>query len=123
MVIAAADQEKVGQVAVSRGWRMERFPHSINLASPDSDLRIQLQNDQRYQDFISQAAPKEIFGYSLRVAAVEDVLQGKVWACLDPERRKSKRQKDLADIFRLVEAKPELEDRLPEALKRQIRTE
>jgi hypothetical protein len=123
LIIAAGDQEKVGQAALSRGWRMERFPHSLNLASPDSDLRIQLQTDPRYQEFVPRAVLKEIFGYTLKVAEVEDVLQGKVWAFLDPGRRKSKRQKDLADIFRLVEAKPELEDLLPEALKTQIRTD
>jgi hypothetical protein len=49
----------------------------------------------------------------MRVAHVEDVLQGKVWAALDPERRASKRQKDLADIARLVEAYPHLRATLP----------
>jgi hypothetical protein len=34
----------------------------------------------------------------MKVAALEDVLQDKVWAYLDESRRKSKRQKDLADI-------------------------
>ncbi len=53
----------------------------------------------------------------MNVAALEDVLQGKIWAYLDPERRKSKRQKDLADIFRLVETYPHLEELLPESIK------
>jgi hypothetical protein len=47
------------------------------------------------------------------VAALEDVLQGKVWAALDPERRGSKRQKDLADIARIIETYPELRERVP----------
>ena len=54
----------------------------------------------------------------MKVAAVEDVLQGKIWAYLDEQRRKSKRQKDLADIFRLVEAYPNLKDLLPESIRK-----
>jgi hypothetical protein len=59
-------------------------------------------------------------GYEMRVAAVEDVLQGKIWAYSDEQRRRSKRQKDLADIFRLIETFPYLKDLLPESLKREF---
>ena len=47
------------------------------------------------------------------VASVEDVLQGKIWAAQDPARRASKRQKDLADIARLLETDPVLHPRVP----------
>ena len=46
----------------------------------------------------------------------EDVLQGKVWAAGDETRRPSKRQKDLADIARLLEAFPELRPTVPAAI-------
>jgi len=49
----------------------------------------------------------------MKVASVEDVLQGKIWAYLDEQRRKSKRQKDLADIVRLIEEYSSLADLLP----------
>jgi hypothetical protein len=52
-------------------------------------------------------------GCDLPVAAIEDVLRGKVWAAQDPERRASKRQKDLADIARLIEVAPELRAHVP----------
>lgn len=90
------------------------------LNSSKSDLRIQLQTDPRYQGFLAKASIKKILGYSMRVAAVEDVLQGKIWAYMDGTRRFSKRQKDLADIFRLVEKMPELISKLPERLKKMI---
>jgi len=48
------------------------------------------------------------------------VLQGKIWAYLDDSRRKSKRQKDLADIYRLIEEYPSLKDFLPESLKKEL---
>lgn len=99
-------------------FKIEKFPHSFNFNSPKSDLRIQLQTDPRYQTFISHASTKDVMGYEMKVAAIEDVLQGKTWAYSDKQRRKSKRQKDLADIFRLIETYPSLKDLLPESIEK-----
>jgi len=68
--------------------------------------------DPRYQDFVGRAAEHEVLGYTLLVAALSDVLRGKIWAYSDRQRRRSKRQKDLADIFRIVESYPALESML-----------
>lgn len=104
--------------AVEEHFKIERFAHSINLSSNKSDLRIQLQIDQRYQDFIARATIRSVVGYEMKVATVEDVLQGKIWAYSDEQRRKSKRQKDLADIFRLIETYPHLVDQLPDSIRK-----
>jgi len=61
-----------------------------------------------------------VHGILLRVASLEDTLQGKIRAWSDPERRQSKRIKDLADIARLIEAHPYLWDSLPDELKEQL---
>ena len=98
-------------------FNITKFTHSINLQHPDSDLRIQLQTDLRYQPFITNASEKKVLGYEMKVASVEDVLKGKIWAYSDEERRKSKRQKDLADIMRLVETHPHLHSLLPEKIR------
>ncbi len=103
--------------AAEQKFAVKHFPHSINFKSADSELRIQIQTDPRYQAFISRAASRTVMGYDMKVAAVEDVLQGKIWAWSDQDRRRSKRQKDLADIFRLLEAYPDLVTLLPEPLK------
>jgi len=97
-------------------YRIEKFPHSINLGSKDSDIRIQIQTDERYQDFIKRASIKDIMGYQMSVASLEDVVTGKVWAYSDEQRRGSKRQKDLADIMRIIESFPELKSKLPESI-------
>ena len=106
--------------AAEKIFHVEKFSHSVNLSTTKSDLRIQLRTDPRYQAFITRASTKETMGYEMKVAALEDVLQGKIWAYSDEQRRRSKRQKDLADIFRLVEAYPHLKDLLPESLRIEI---
>jgi hypothetical protein len=117
IVIFAENTENLCRRLENEGFRVERFPHSINLTHPQSDLRIQIQTDPRYQQFLENAAKKTVLGYPLLVAQKEDVLRGKLWAYQDDTRRKSKRQKDLADILRLVEAFPNLKILLPENLK------
>jgi hypothetical protein len=120
IVVVAADVEQVCELAQSRGLKVEEFEHSINLGSSRSELRIQLQTDPRYQAFIPRAVKKTVLGYDMQVARLEDVLQGKTWASMDEKRRKSKRQKDLADIARIIEARPELAATVPEELRKLV---
>ena len=94
-------------------FKVERFPHRLNLSAPGSNLRVQIQLDPRYPRFLERASSREVLGLTLPVAHVEDVLQGKVWAAMEPGRRASKRQKDLADIARLLEAYPDLRQLVP----------
>jgi len=83
-------------------------------------LRIQIQLDKRYQDFINRAIQKEVLGYKLPIASIKDVLKGKIWAFQDKERRPSKRQKDLADIIRLIEVDKGLIELIPEDIKKKL---
>jgi hypothetical protein len=119
-VVAAADIEAVC-AAVAQYFKIERFPHSVKLSSSESDLRIQLQTDPRYQEFIRSATVRSVLGYELKVATVEDVLKGKIWAYSDEQRRMSKRQKDLADIMRLIEAYPELGNKIPSEIRNRLK--
>ena len=97
-------------------FKVRTFPHSINLSLEGSDLRVQIQTDPRYADFVARAESREVLGVPLMVAHVEDVLQGKVWAASDETRRPSKRQKDLADIARLLDTYPDLRVRVPQQI-------
>ena len=71
--------------ALEGRFKIARFPHSVNVTSAESDLRVQLQIDARYQVFLGRSERKNVLGRDLLVAAMEDVLQGKVWAFQDPE--------------------------------------
>lgn len=117
-IVVAINDIETACKAVEAHFKIERFAHSVNLSSNKSDLRIQLQIDQRYQNFIARAAILSVLGYEMKVAIVEDVLQGKIWAYSDEQRRKSKRQKDLADIIRLIETYPHLVDQLPDSIRK-----
>src|SRR5262249_55432850 len=97
-VVVAADQVASIESALRRQFTVERFPHSINVSAPDSDVRVQIQLDARYAAFVERASVHEVLGVNVRVARLEDVLQGKIWAADDAESSGSKRQKDLADI-------------------------
>lgn len=116
IVVTTDDLEAVCR-AVETHFQIERFAHSINLTTTDSDLRIQLQIDSRYQKFMPGAQVRSVLGYEMKVASVEDILKGKIWAYSDKERRMSKRQKDLADIARLIEAYPELVVKAPSEIR------
>ena len=119
IVIAAEKIEDICK-AVRNVFKIEHFEHSVNLNSNESDLRIQLQTDARYQAFISRAEFHNVLGYKMKVAQVENVLQGKIWAYSDDQKRASKRQKDLADILRLIESYPYLVDQLPDSIREKI---
>ena len=81
--------------------------------APESDLRIQFTTDPRYQDFPGRSLPGTVLGVRVRIATLEDVTQGKLWAYADPRRRFSKRKKDELDLIRLAEAYPRLNPSTP----------
>jgi nucleotidyltransferase AbiEii toxin of type IV toxin-antitoxin system len=112
VAVAAPDLPRVEEI-LTRAFKIARFPHSLNVSASGSDVRVQIQTDPRYAAFVDRATVKDVLGLAMPVAHVEDVLQGKVWAAQDPTRRASKRQKDLADIARLLESRPDLRDRVP----------
>ena len=52
-----------------------------------------------------------------RIACLEDVTRGKLWAYGDPRRRLSKRKKDELDLIRLAEKYPEMKSLYPDELR------
>ncbi len=119
IVVAVLQMDKLLS-KISDDYQVEQFSHSINISSKKSDLRIQLQTDPIYQSFIKRSQNQKVLGHTMRVAAVEDVLQGKALAYSDATRRASKRQKDFADILRIIESYPELKDSLADDLQKKI---
>jgi hypothetical protein len=119
IVVAASDLDRV-LAALPDGARIERFPPSVNMSMPGSNLRVQFQTDPRCGAFPERAQMQEVLGLRMKVAAVEDVLAGKIWAASDATRRTSKRLKDLTDIARLLEQYPNLRTDVPPAILEKI---
>ncbi len=119
LVVASDAVERVVSSLEEAGFRCERFEWSINFKG-QSAVSIQLSTEDFYRDFPSRGVPADIHGILMRVASLEDTLGGKIRAWSDCKRRQSKRIKDLADIVRLVEAHPQLYERLPDELKPQV---
>lgn len=120
LVVASEAIEKAISVIEKVGFSAERFEWSVNFKG-SSVVGVQLSTEDLYQEFPSRAVPADVHGILLRVASLEDTLQGKIRAWSDSRRRQSKRIKDLADIARLVESHPELWDKLTDELKHQVR--
>jgi len=115
IAVASEDLSRVERLLADE-FETAEFPHSLNVSDPNSSLRVQIQKDARYAAFVARSESHDVLGRSMKVAAVADVLQGKIWAAGDPERRESKRKKDLLDIARIVEAYPDLRERVPSSL-------
>lgn len=118
-VVAPEALERTVSLLEEAGFRSETFEWSINFTGR-SVVSLQLSTEDFYRDFPSRAVPADVYGILMRVAAIEDTLNGKIKAWSEPKRRQSKRIKDLADIARLVEAHPHLWDSLTAELKQEI---
>ena len=121
IVVAAADIDRAVALLEEAGFKAERFDWSVNFKGR-SKISIQLSTEEFYRDFPGRSVPADVHGILLRVSSLEDTLRGKIRAWSDPERRQSKRIKDLGDIARLVEAHPALEKLLPDDLKQRLQS-
>ena len=119
LVIASERIEEAVAALQECGFKAQRFDWSINLKG-DSMVSVQISTEDFYHDFPSRSVPADVHGILMRVASLEDTLAGKLQAFKDLERRASKRQKDLADIARLLEAHPELQARVPAEVSKRL---
>jgi len=119
LVVDAEAVERTISLLEEAGFHSERFEWSINFKGR-SAVSIQLSTEDFYRDFPSHAVAADVHGILMRVASLEDTLNGKMKAWSEPRRRQSKRLKDLADIARLVEAHPHLWDMLTGDLKQHV---
>jgi hypothetical protein len=120
-LVVAVDQLERVEALLGYRFTIQRFRHSLNVSTPDSNLRVQIQTDPRLAGFVDRASLRTVLGLALPVADKEDLLQGKIWAALDPECRTSKRLKDLADIARLLEVYPDLRQLVPVEILERLR--
>ena len=119
LVVAVEDVDRVRALVV-REYGVEEFEHSINVRDPGSRLQVQFQLDPEMSGYLTRAERREVLGLEIPVAAPGDLVAAKVRAVADPARRASKRQKDLADISRLLEAFPTLLYLVPDEIQERL---
>lgn len=120
IVIALNEIDRFTLALSERGYTVERYPFSLNFRKEGSDLSLQLSTDPAYQGLLDRSERKEVLGVLASVASLRDLVEGKIRAWSDPERRLSKRAKDRADLLRIAERFPEMTALLPEKLKAEI---
>ncbi len=121
VIVIAENLGAIQDELVALGFSISEFPHSMNAKKIKSKLNLQFTTDARYQDFISRAERRDVLGIKVPVASLKDVLQGKIWAWSDRERRLSKRKKDELDLIRIGEVYPNLHELLPKEIVEQLR--
>ena len=102
-------------------YKIKKFEHSIKIYHKDSDLRIQIQTSSNIQNYLKDAEYKNVLGYNLRVASIENIFKGKINAATNPKRRRDKRSNDITSILRLIDVKPELKYMLSKELKEELK--
>jgi hypothetical protein len=120
IVAAASNLQSLAQRLRQEGYKIESQPHSLNATLPESELRIQFTTDERYQEFLPRALTAEVLGVQVKIACLDDIVRGKLWAYSDPKRRLSKRKKDELDLIRLAEAYPHLKSGYPPEIVTQL---
>jgi hypothetical protein len=119
LVVAVDDLERATSLMEGK-FRVARFEHSINVRDPGSGLQVQFQLDGTMADYVDRAEVRNVLDVEVPVAAPSDLIRAKVAAASDPTRRPSKRQKDLADISRLLEAIPALAREVPVEIRERL---
>ena len=127
LVVIATDLEPILADLRAADFRVKEFPFSTNAQrragrteTAVSKLMVQFTKPDRYQPFVERAVLRSIFGIDVPVAALADLVQGKLWAWSDSTRRASKHAKDQGDLLRLGEAYPEVLTMLPSELRAEI---
>lgn len=115
-VISLNQLEKLKSILKKESFKFKSHPHTWEVKSKNSDLRIQIQKNARYQDFITNSKELKILGYKMKIAKKEDLLKGTIWAYQDKKRNIIKREKDLLDIRRLIKKYPSLRKELPKEI-------
>lgn len=115
-IVVATDRiEESIQALEKAGFSSERFKWSVNFKG-SSKVSIQLSTEDVYREFTTRSIAADVHGILMRVASLEDTLAGKLLAFSDATRRPSKRQKDLADVSRLIESHPQLKAQVPASI-------
>jgi hypothetical protein len=64
-LVIAVDQLALVESLLRTRFQVASFPHSLNISAEGSDLRVQIQTDPRYFDFVERASARQVLGVEL----------------------------------------------------------
>ena len=100
------------------GIKVKENRYDMSIFVPNSQLVIHITTDERYKDFGKDAKEHMLFDeFKVKVASLENLIKAKTWCLEDSYRKASKQFKDQADLCRIGENYPELQNLLPEAIR------
>jgi len=121
-MVAVTDRlPRISEQLEQVGFQIQRFEHSICAKGRNSQLRILFTTDARYQESLADKEERDVLGQRVPVAALENVILGRIWAWKDQTRRASKRKKDELDLLRIVETYPKLHEKIPAEIVEQLK--
>ena len=110
LVVASAKLETLLQKLNAANFRVRKSARAISIrrearkmVQGTHPLTVRFATLDRYQPFIARAATYQVLGWNVPVAALADVVQGKLWALDDPVRKAGEHAKDRFDLIRLAE--------------------
>jgi hypothetical protein len=83
------------------------FPYTVDWQSRDG-TPVQFSDDPFFRGAIQRAGEIRLEDQPLRIIQTIDLVRSKLASASEPQRRRSKRLRDLADIDELMEAEPAL---------------
>jgi nucleotidyltransferase AbiEii toxin of type IV toxin-antitoxin system len=111
--VAVASREAIPREALTAAGFVATgsFPYTENWRGPGG-TPVQFSDDTVFADAIRRAESVQLADARLRVVTVVDLVRAKLRSAAEPERRESKRLRDLADIQELLEEHPTLSQAL-----------
>lgn len=113
IVVATSNLTPICDRLRTAGFGIEERRNCIDVTSPRSDVLVQFTKYPEFQSFLGRSREHTVMGTRCRVACLEDVAQGKLWAYANTKRTDAKRKKDELDLIRLATAYPKLRTMYP----------
>jgi len=116
--IAFDDKTKIKKTFKDAGIKVKDNRYDMSIFVPNSQLIIHITTDERYKNFGKDAKEHMLFDeFKVKVASLENLIQAKTWCLEDSCRKASKQFKDQADLCRIGENYPELQNLLPKEIR------
>lgn len=119
-LVVKSDQLDALIKMLKKNFIVERTPDYFRVYEKPQTAQVRILLGDRYQPFVGRAQLHNILDYEYPVASLKDVLKAKEWSALSKNTRPADRQKDLADIARILAIKPSMDKSLPMKLRKML---